>query len=288
MNERVTPPPTFPPSPFVGADVVTEHRDEVQLVDVRWSLDGTEGEHTYRAGHVPGAVYVDLDADLAGPASDAGGRHPLPTPSAFAAALGARGVDERRPVVAYDTLGGAVAARLVWMLRAIGQPAAVLDGGLAAWDGPLSDRPPAVTPVVRQARPWPADRIVEADDVARWAAGEGRVVDVRAPARFRGEEEPVDPRAGHVPGARNLPIADHLVDGSLDGWEQLRARYDALDVTGEVPIVVTCGSGVNACFGALVLEQLGRPAALFPGSWSAWSRDPHRPVATGPATDRST
>lgn len=265
--------------PFVSAAWLREHRDEVQVADVRWSLDGSEGEHTYRAGHLPGAVFVDLDRDLAAPPDDVGGRHPVPTPEAFAAALGVRGLGEDRPVVAYDTLAGAVAARLVWLLRVTGQPAAILEGGLGAWDGPLSDRPPTIEPVARVPRPWPADRFVGADEAAALAAGEGHLVDVRTPERFRGDDDPVDPRPGHVPGAVNVPVADHLDRGRLRSTEQLAERYAS--ITGRGPVAVSCGSGVNACFGLLVLEHLGVPGALFPGSWSAWSRDPTREVATG-------
>lgn len=253
------------------------------LCDVRWSLDGSEGHGTYLRGHVPGAVFVDLDADLAGPASVVGGRHPLPEPAAFAAALGRRGIDADRPVVAYDTLGGAVAARLVWMLRAVGQPAAVLAGGLAAWGGPLEDGEVRRAPVVRLPVPWPPRAVADADDVAALAAGDGVVVDVRTADRFRGLAEPVDAAAGHVPGAVNLPIADHLdARGHPLIAEQLRGRYAAVGVDGSVPVAVSCGSGVNACFAALALGELGIDARLYPGSWSAWSADPSRPVATGP------
>ncbi len=267
--------------PFVPASWVADRLGEVQIADVRWSLDGSEGHHTYRAGHLPGAVFVDLDADLADAPSAAGGRHPLPSPERFAAALGARGIDDVRPVVAYDTLGGAVAARLVWMLRRTGQPAALLDGGLAAWEGPLERGAVTPAPVERRVRPWPAAHLVDADEAARLAAGAGSLVDLRAPERFRGEGDPVDPRSGHVPGAVNLPVAAHLQDGRLRAGDDLRARYDAVGVTDEVPVALSCGSGVNACFGLLALETIGIEGRLFPGSWSAWSRDPSRPVATG-------
>lgn len=265
--------------PFVTVPWLADHLDEVVVADVRWSLDGSEGEHTYRAGHLPGAVYVDLDRDLAAPPGGGRGRHPLPDPEPFAQALGARGIGEDVPVVAYDTLAGAVAGRLVWMLRVLGQPAAVLDGGLAAWDGPLESGPVTRPPATRTARAWPADGLADDDQVAR-LADDGQLVDVRAPERFRGEHEPVDPRPGHIPGAVNLPVGAHLDrQGRLLPPAELQRRYDALGV-GQAP-AVSCGSGVNACFAALALETLGRSARVYAGSWSAWSSDPDRPAATG-------
>lgn len=293
MNDAAVPcqpvPPSWPPSgasavpPFVSAAHLAEVLDDVQLVDVRWSLDGSEGEHTYRDAHLPGAVFVDLDRDLADPPSDRAGRHPLPMPERFAASLGARGVRDDAPVVAYDTLGGAAAARLVWLLRIIGQPASLLDGGLAAWDGPLEAGAVGRPPVARSVRPWPSARLVDGDDVATLPARGGLLLDVRAPERFRGDADPVDPRPGHVPGAVNLPIAEHLVAGGLREPEQLRRAYARLGVTAASEVAVSCGSGINACLGLLALETTGIAGRLYAGSWSAWSRDPSRPVVTGEA-----
>lgn len=272
--------------PFVSAATVAALGDRVTLADVRWSLDGREGHATYLEGHLPAAVHVDLDRDLSGPASPGAGRHPLPSPEAFATALGRRGIADDVPVVAYDTLGGAVAARLVWLLRAIGQPAAVLDGGLAAWPGPQERGEVEPVPVTRAVTPWPAARLVDADAVAALAAGpaaDGVLVDVRAPERFRGDLEPVDPRAGHVPGARNVPVGDHLEGGRLRDPASLRERYARAGALADRDVAVACGSGVNACLGLLALETLGVEGRLFAPSWSGWSSDPTRPVATGDA-----
>lgn len=265
--------------PFVDADWLEEHLDEVVVADCRWFLDGTDARAAHREAHIPGAVFVDLDRDLAAPPSPQAGRHPLPDPEDFAGALGRLGVGAEDTVVAYDQGPGAIAARLVWMLRVLGQEAAVLDGGLPAWQGPLEDGDVRPDPREVPVRPWPADRLADANEVALLAAGKGSVVDARAPERFRGEREPIDPRAGHVPGAVNLPYEGNLgSDGRLLPPESLRERF-----TGLTPdIAVYCGSGVTACHDVLVLESLGVDARLYPGSWSAWVGDPDRPVATGP------
>lgn len=270
--------------PFVTAAWLRDHRDDVVLVDLRWSLDGSEGPATYRQRHLPGAVYVDLDTVLADPPSPTAGRHPLPPPERFAAELGALGIAEDDPVVAYDQGPGAIAARLVWMLRVIGQPAAVLEGGLAAWTGPTAsggaDRPP----VSRHPRPWPAERLADADLTADLAGrAEAVVLDARDPARYRGDHEPVDARPGHVPGAVNLPFADNLDDhGGLRPVPELTDRYHQVGALEADEVVAYCGSGVTACLDLLVLERLGRTGRLFPGSWSAWSHDGSRDAATGP------
>lgn len=253
------------------------------VVDVRSALDGSQGHHTYLEGHLPGAVFVDVDADLAAPPSPREGRHPLPTPERFAEALGARGIGHGDRVVAYDTSAGTIAARLVWMLRAIGQDAAVLSGGLAAWDGPLEAGEVRRPPVARTPVPWPAELLADADEVAALARTDGAVVlDARAPARFRGETEPIDAVAGHIPGARNLPTAE-LIDGEghVRTDAAIRARADELGAARAREVVAYCGSGVTACFDLLALEAVGIRGRLYPGSWSAWSGDPEREVATG-------
>jgi thiosulfate/3-mercaptopyruvate sulfurtransferase len=273
--------------PFVTVEELGRLLDEephgLVLADVRWSLDGSEGRRTYRQGHLPGAVYVDLDLDLSAPASLRDGRHPLPSPVRFAAALGARGIGHEDRVVAYDQAGGTIAARLVWMLRAIGQEAAVLSGGLAAWPGALVPGEVSRPLVARAAVPWPADRVADADDVAALARVEETVVlDARDAARFRGEHEPVDARAGHVPGARSLPTVDLVDDeGRLLDAEALRSRAAAIGALRSDEVVAYCGSGVTACFDLLALETLGVRGRLYPGSWSAWAADPERAVATG-------
>jgi thiosulfate/3-mercaptopyruvate sulfurtransferase len=254
---------------------------DVVWADVRWYPDGRSPLNEYLRAHIPGAVFVDLDSVLAGPPSPNEGRHPLPDPAAFAAAMGHLGIGDRDAVVAYDDAGGVIAARLVWMLRSLNHDGALLDGGLQAWTGPLvhgieQPRPPAQF----TARPWPTARLASADD----AANPGTIkLDARDRERFRGELEPIDPRAGHIPGARSFPCRDNLGDdGRLLEDETLRERLQKLGVEHDTPVISYCGSGVTACHNLLVLERLGyTDARLYPGSWSQWSSDPDRPVATG-------
>ena len=280
MDQAVT---TLVP-PFITPEWLQEHADEVLIADVRWSLDGSQNFDTYLDGHLPDAVYVDLDSVLADPPSPAGGRHPLPSPERFARGLGAAGIGDDETVVAYDHGPGMVAARLVWMLRAIGQPAAVLDGGLAAWPGDV-DAGEVTRPVAsRSPRPWPPERLADADLTAELSRSPAAaVIDARAAERYRGESEPIDPRPGHVPGAINLPAADNLdAAGRLLPIERLRERY-APAMADEGEVAVYCGSGVTACHDLLVIEHVGGGMGrLFPGSWSAWSGDPGRAAATGP------
>ena len=257
-------------------------RLDAVLCDVRWYLDGRSGREAYEAGHLPGAVFVDLDRDLTAPPSTTQGRHPLPTAEAFAAALGALGVGPDDAVVAYDDSGGMSAGRLVWMLRVLGQPAALLDGGIGAWDGPLeagsATRPPVECPV----RPWPDGAFAGLEEVADAAAG-GIVLDARAPERYRGEVEPVDPRAGHVPGARNAPFAANLGDGGrFRSPDDLRAHYEELGVGEAAGVVAYCGSGVSACADLLGRRLAGLPdGRLFVGSWSQWGADESLPTEIG-------
>ncbi len=265
---------------MVGPDFLAAHLDDVVVADVRWYLDGRIGRDAYCVGHVPGAVFVDVDGVLAAPADPARGRHPLPEPADFATGMAAAGIGDGDIVVAYDDAGGVIAARLVWMLRVTGHDAAILDGGIGAWQGPLEsgDAPSKAatfTPVA-----WPADRLASIDEVA---AGAAVLLDARDAARYRGDEEPVDPRAGHIPGARSLPVRGHLDnDGRLLDSGALRQRFAAVGVTDGASVVAYCGSGVTACHNLLVLEHLGLGTGrLFPGSWSQWSSDPARPVATG-------
>ena len=273
------------PGPIVSSEWLADHRRDVYIADVRWYLDGRSGRAEYDAGHIPGAVWVDLDRDLAAPPSPAGGRHPLPDPADFAAALGRLGIGEDRPVVAYDDAGGSIAARLWWMLDAIGQPAGVLDGGLEAWPGPLvpdTDTPPATPTTRTPPRPWPAAAIVttaEVDALRRDPAAV--VVDARARSRYEGQTEPVDARPGHIPGAHNHPWTDNL-DSSTRRFlppDELRRRLPA---HGEM--ISSCGSGVTACHNLLALRVAGAGAGgrLYPGSWSAWAADASLPAATGP------
>jgi thiosulfate/3-mercaptopyruvate sulfurtransferase len=267
-------------APFVDVDWLAAHLHEVVVCDVRWYLDGRSGRAAYDGGHLPGAVFVDLGRDLAAPASDAAGRHPLPAPEAFAAAMGALGIGDDDVVVAYDDDSGAIAARLVWMLRVTGHDAAVLDGGIAAWEDELSTASDTRPPATFTARPWPEERLAGIDEVA--ATGDA-VIDGRAADRFAGAADGIDPRPGHIPGARSLPTREHAgPDGRLVARDALRERFADAGIDEGTPVVSYCGSGVTACHNLLVLEHAGLgPGRLFPGSWSQWSRDPSRPVETG-------
>jgi thiosulfate/3-mercaptopyruvate sulfurtransferase len=266
--------------PFVSARRLTSDLADAVLCDVRWYLDGRSGRAAYQAGHIPGAVFVDLEADLSAEPGD-GGRHPLPSPERFAAAMAAHGIAEHDMVVAYDDDGGAIAARLVWMLRVTGHDAALLDGGLQAWDGSLVTEPTPRPPAQFRPVPWPAERLAGIDELAATA---DVLLDGRSAERFAGATDGVDPRPGHIPGARSLPTRGHVgADGRLRDLASLRARFAAVGVEDGTPVVSYCGSGVTACHNLLVLEQAGLgPGRLFPGSWSQWSRDPDRPAATGP------
>jgi thiosulfate/3-mercaptopyruvate sulfurtransferase len=266
-------------APFVDIAWWERHRDEVVTADVRWYLDGRSGADAYASGHLPGAVFVDLDRWLARPADPAEGRHPLPDPETFAEGMAQAGVSDDDVVVAYDDAGGVMAARLVWMLRATGRQAALLDGGLQAYRGRL-DRDATQRPRTRfTARPWPRDRLATMDDAADPAHA---TIDARDAPRFRGEHEPVDPRAGHIPGALSVPARGHLdAQQRLLPAAELRARFEAAGVSEDTPVISYCGSGVTACHNLLVLEQAGfPPGRLYPGSWSQWSNS-DRPAATG-------
>ncbi|WP_419930484.1 sulfurtransferase [Candidatus Poriferisodalis sp.] len=270
--------------PVVEASEITG-RDEIVLCDVRWYLDGRSGHAAYLAGHIPGAIWVDLDAHLSAHGAPELGRHPLPTAESFAASLGSLGIGPDDPVVAYDDLGGTAAGRMVWMLRVLGHDAALLDGGLGAWTGNSETAPNERTAAHCPVRAWPASAFVDIDGAAgAGASGEVVLIDARGGDRYRGETEPVDPRPGHIPGAVNVPMTDNLgPDGRFADAATLRSRYQAEGVTGaggSNNAVVYCGSGVSACMDALAMERagLGRPG-LYVGSWSQWSHT-DRPAET--------
>ena len=268
------------------------------LLDVRWSLAEPDGRAAYRAGHLPGAVFVDLERELAAAPSPAAGRHPLPAPADLAAAARRWGLRRGTPVVAYDDAGGTSAARAWWLLRWAGHPdVRLLDGALPAWrraglEVEAGDVTPAPGDVVLPlaAGTAPAGMPTTDDDGAASWPVTGVLLDARAPERFRGEHEPVDPRAGHVPGAVSAPTTQNLADdGRFRGGAELRRRFAELGAGGGAPVAVYCGSGVTAAHEVAALASVGVVATLYPGSWSQWSADPARPVATGagPAPSRS-
>ncbi len=255
---------------------------DLVLIDVRWSLDGPPGREEYGRGHVPGAVYVDLDTELAGPAGP-GGRHPLPDPEIPIDALRRAGVSQTTTVVVYDDGPSLVAARAWWVFRHVGvDDVRVLDGGYAAW---VAEGFPTSTDV---PRPVEGDIAPHGHEMATVSAGaivadgDGMtLIDVRAPERYRGEVEPVDPVAGHIPGAVNHPATANVDEGGrFLSEDALRERFASV-LTEDRPVVVYCGSGVNAAHTILALHEIGIPAALYPGSWSGWITDPSRPVVTG-------
>jgi thiosulfate/3-mercaptopyruvate sulfurtransferase len=265
------------------------------IVDVRHDLGSpdTWGETEYRREHLPGARFAHLDRDLAAPKTGRNGRHPLPSPEASAAVFSRLGIDAGKQVVAYDQGPGAYAARLWWMLRRLGHDAvAVLDGGIAAWKregrpltSEVSAAPPAVF-AVRRAAPGVAP-IVDASAVAANIASPSLLlVDARGRERFRGDVEPIDPVAGHIPGAVNRPFTENLgADGTFKPSHELSGEFAAL-LAGRAPesIVHYCGSGVTACHNLLAMSHAGiNGARLYPGSWSEWSADPAHPVARGDA-----
>jgi thiosulfate/3-mercaptopyruvate sulfurtransferase len=266
--------------PVVTADWLRDHLDEVVIADVRSYLDDRSGHEAFLKGHLPGARFVDLDRWLAASPDPRHGRHPMPDPEVFAEGMRRIGVDVEDTVVGYDDEGGTKAARLIWMLRVTGHDAALLDGGVTAWTGSLEQgRGYAVLPGNFAARPWPPDRLVDLEDLGRVP---GVLVDARDGDRYRGEHEPIDPRAGHIPGARSLPCQENLrTDGSFLPVEELRERFRSLGVESGSELISYCGSGVTACHNLLALEHAGFfPGRLYAGSWSQYSHT-DRPAATG-------
>jgi thiosulfate/3-mercaptopyruvate sulfurtransferase len=254
------------------------------LLDVRWALGDPDGEKHYLDGHLPGAVYVDLDTELAAPGTVESGRHPLPQLAELQAAARSWGLREGQAVVVYDANGGQSAARAWWLLRWAGvNDVRILDGGLQAWvdaGGPLIVGADQAEPGNVTLTPGHLPTLDA--DAAAALAERGVLIDARAGERYRGEVEPVDARAGHIPGALSLPTADNLAsDGRFRTVIDLRERFAAAGAAAEVGVY--CGSGVTAAHEIAALQAAGIDAALFPGSWSAWSGDPARPVATGPA-----
>jgi thiosulfate/3-mercaptopyruvate sulfurtransferase len=255
----------------------------VRLLDVRWQLGRTDGHEQYLNGHLPGAVYVDLQNELSSHGEPSDGRHPLPSTDDLQAAARRWGLRTGDMVVVYDDAKGISAARAWWLLRKGGVDVRLLDGGLRAWiaagqelqTGDVISEPGDV-----ELADITADSI-SIDQAAAFPAS-GVLLDVRAPERYRGETEPYDPVAGHIPGALSLPTGAHLAeDGTLLDLDTVRANFAAVGVSEGTPVAMYCGSGVTAAHSALVLSELGIDAKVFPGSWSQWSNTPGRPIATG-------
>ncbi|MDM7989753.1 sulfurtransferase [Arthrobacter sp. zg-Y877] len=260
------------------------------LLDVRWTLGASDGRDKYLDGHLPGAVYVDMDTELSAPAAPLEGRHPLPGPAEFAGTARSWGLNDGDTVVVYDDAGGTSAARAWWLLRHAGwEDVRLLDGGLGAWRAaglPLESGPVSPEPGSAYLS-WGHMPVAELQDVGTVAAA-GTLIDARAPERYRGDTEPVDPRAGHIPGAVNRPSTHNLAaDGTFLSPAELRASFEALGVRPDRPVAAYCGSGIFASHEVAALAQAGITAALYPGSWSQWSNTPGTPAAVGTGPGRA-
>ncbi|WP_405498831.1 sulfurtransferase [Nocardia sp. NBC_00511] len=262
------------------AELLAGDSARVRLLDVRWALGDPDGPQHYLDGHIPGAVFVDLETELADPPSAAKGRHPLPDLAHLQKYARSWGLCDGDTVVVYDATGGMAAARAWWLLRWAGlADVRILDGGLPAWERAgakvVAGEEPDPTPGTVVLTPGHLPTI-DADTAAGW---DGLLLDARAGERYRGEVEPIDPRAGHIPGAVSAPTAGNLTaTGQFKGLDELRSRFEGL---GDGPVAVYCGSGVTAAHQVAALAVAGIDAALYPGSWSQWSSDPKRPAATG-------
>jgi thiosulfate/3-mercaptopyruvate sulfurtransferase len=280
----------MPFTTLISTDALAERLNlpDLVVVDCRFKLeDESWGEHAYTTGHIPGAVYADLDSDMAGAKTGTNGRHPLPSPADLTRTFGRLGIGNREQVVAYDQDSGVFASRFWWLLRWMNHPSvAVLDGGFAKW---LAEGRP--TSAAIEQRPEKvflgtprAGMVVDADEVgAHLGAGDLRLLDARAPARFRGEVEPIDRVAGHIPTAVNHFYQRNLDDrGTFHAADTLKAAFrESLGGVGPERVVCYCGSGVTACHNLLALEHAGLGGArLYPGSWSEWASDPSRPVVS--------
>jgi thiosulfate/3-mercaptopyruvate sulfurtransferase len=274
-------------SDFVSAaelnDLLTQGAP-VRVLDVRWRLDRPEAGHgDYLTGHIPGAVFVSLDGELSTHGEPSEGRHPLPSTETLQAAARRWGLRDGDTVVAYDDSKGISAARAWWLLRQAGVDVRVLAGGIRGW------RAEGFEVATDDVSPEPGDIVLEEigrdalsiDEAAAFPES-GVLLDVRAPERYRGETEPLDPVAGHIPGARNLPTLLHLdPEGRILDPETVRKTFADVGVAPGTPVAAYCGSGVTAAHTALILHEVGIEAKVFPGSWSQWSNTPGRPVATG-------
>jgi thiosulfate/3-mercaptopyruvate sulfurtransferase len=269
--------------PFVTADWLADHPDAV-VVDCRWYLDGRSAVAAYEAGHLPGARFVDLDTDLSA-APGAAGRHPLPEPAVFSAAMRRIGVHQRSLVVGYDDTGGYTAGRLWWMLDSVGVRSFVLAGGIGTYRGELEVGPDAGPSGLGSlvVDHWPPHSFATIEDVDR-TIGDSSVnlVDARSTERFRGAENPIDVRFGHIPGAVSVPALGALEAGLPRPVDALVAHFADAGVNSHAEVIAYCGSGVSACLDLLALRRAGHDAArLYVGSWSEWGADPQRPLETG-------
>ena len=262
-------------------------RPDLVIIDCRFSLlNAGAGELAYQQGHIPGAVYAHLDRDLSDHRKHGAGRHPWPEAEDFTRRLGQWGVTPNHQVVTYDDSEGAYAARLWFLLRMLGhEKGAVLDGGWARWTAlglPVDTHVPAMASA-KYTGTFDTSRLLDADQVQERLAAGDLLIDARGPARFRGDDEPMDRIAGHVPGAHNRPYTGNLADGRFKPPVQLAEEFrDTLGPHDPGHTIVMCGSGVTACHHLLAMERAGlRGAKLFTGSWSGWISDPSRPVATG-------
>ncbi|WP_084100116.1 sulfurtransferase [Demequina sp. NBRC 110051] len=267
------------------ADALSRESGRPVLLDVRWSLAEPDGRDAYLAGHLPAAVYVSLEDELSSHGAPSEGRHPLPSRLSLEAAARRWGLNDGDAVVVYDAATSLAAARAWWLLRHAGVDVRILDGGLAAWAaaggaleaGDVEVLPGAVT------LDWGRMPVIDIDATAAFPE-RGVLLDARAGERFRGEVEPIDPQAGHIPGAVNVPMADYVNgDGSFLPTAEIAERYAAVGIDGSLPVASYCGSGVTAAHQVAALETIGITAALYPGSWSQWSNTPGREVATGEA-----
>jgi thiosulfate/3-mercaptopyruvate sulfurtransferase len=265
--------------PFVSWDWCAGNSGRIVFVDSRWYLNGSSGKAAYDAGHIPGAVFVDLDQWLSGPASKEAGRNPLPDPEVFAQGMREAGINDSDVVVAYDDAGGVIAARIVWMLRSIGRSAAILDGGMSGYPGALDTRMPQRAVGSFSSRPWPEDLLA---DITEMSSGQYRVVDARNRDRFEGRQDPIDPRPGHIPGAVNVPCRQNLdPSGRLVQADQLRKNFERAGIGSAGDTIAYCGSGVTACHNLLALEYLGAgKGRLFVGGWSQYGHATELPVET--------